>query len=119
MAPSTSRAANPGPPSDRVTTHRGCTGQRTPIGRSERDAAEDAETGIALAVARGPDLVVMDVSLPGMDGYDATRRLKGDAAAAHIPVVALTAHAAQVDRERAAGGMATLSTRFEPASRRG
>jgi two-component system cell cycle response regulator DivK len=50
-----------------------------------------------------PDLVLMDLQLPGMDGFEVLRRLRGDAATASIPVVALTAFAMQQDRERASG----------------
>ncbi|WP_284352694.1 response regulator [Roseisolibacter agri] len=62
--------------------------------------AEDAEEGLALARARQPDLIVMDVGLPGMDGNAATRLLKADPALRHIPVVVLTAHVHHEDRER-------------------
>lgn len=64
--------------------------------------AHDAESALPLARERLPDLVLMDVSLPGMDGLSATRALKADARTAHIPVVALTAHAGQEARDRAA-----------------
>ena len=50
-----------------------------------------------------PDLVLMDLQLPGMDGFEVLRRLRGDDATATIPVVALTAFAMQQDRERACG----------------
>jgi two-component system cell cycle response regulator DivK len=50
-----------------------------------------------------PDLVLMDLQLPGMDGFEVLRRLRGDTATANIPVVALTAFAMQQDRERASG----------------
>jgi len=50
-----------------------------------------------------PDLVLMDLQLPGMDGFEVLRRLRGDDATANIPVVALTAFAMQQDRERASG----------------
>jgi len=55
--------------------------------------AETADMGLALARERQPDLILMDVNLPGMSGYEATRQLKVDPATARIPVVALTAYA--------------------------
>ncbi len=63
--------------------------------------AADAETGLDLVARRRPDLVLMDISLPRMDGFEATRRLKLDPRTADIPVVALTAHAFDEDRRRA------------------
>ena len=63
--------------------------------------AEDAEQGLALARSARPELVLMDLSLPGIDGWEATRRLKADPATAAIPVIALTAHAMASDRETA------------------
>ena len=63
--------------------------------------AADGEQGIALARAEQPDVVLMDVSIPLVDGWEATRRLKADPVTAHIPVIALTAHALASDRERA------------------
>lgn len=63
--------------------------------------AEDAESGLALVALCRPDLVLMDISLPRMDGYEATARLKEDPLTAGIPVVALTAHAFDEDRRRA------------------
>jgi two-component system, cell cycle response regulator DivK len=63
--------------------------------------AEDAESGLPLVESERPDLVLMDVGLPGMDGWSATRALKQNSATKHIPVIALTAHAMQGDREKA------------------
>jgi two-component system, cell cycle response regulator DivK len=63
-------------------------------------AARDAETGLTLARAEQPDLVLMDIQLPGMDGLEATALLKGDEATREIPVVALTALAMKGDEER-------------------
>lgn len=57
--------------------------------------AEDGEKGVAAAVAQQPDLILMDMSLPVMDGWEATRRLKAAADTSRIPVIALTAHAMQ------------------------
>ena len=67
--------------------------------------AVDAEIGLTVARAEKPDLILMDIQLPGMDGLAATRLLKADPATAHIPVIALTAMAMKEDQEktRAAG----------------
>ncbi|MDD5331188.1 MAG: response regulator [Sulfuricella sp.] len=67
--------------------------------------AKEAETGLALARAEHPDLILMDIQLPGMDGLTATRLLKNDAATAAIKIIALTAFAMKGDEEniRAAG----------------
>jgi two-component system, cell cycle response regulator DivK len=62
--------------------------------------AECAEDGIALARSERPDLVLMDVQLPGIDGMQALRRLRSNPATADIPVIAVTAFAMQADRER-------------------
>ncbi len=62
--------------------------------------AADATTGIALARKHQPDLILMDISLPGMDGLAATRALKDDKSTWHIPVVALTAHAMKGDADK-------------------
>ena len=62
--------------------------------------AMTGEEGVAMAVEQRPDLVLMDIALPGMDGVDATRALKSDAATTSIPVVALTASVMQSDRAR-------------------
>jgi two-component system, cell cycle response regulator DivK len=62
--------------------------------------AGDAERGIALARDERPDLILMDIQLPGIDGVEALGRLRADATTADIPVVALTALAMKEDRER-------------------
>lgn len=67
----------------------------------EFDMAEDAEIGLQKIRDNPPDLVLMDVGLPGMDGYDATRALKADPATSNIPVIILTAHAMAGDEEKA------------------
>jgi CheY-like chemotaxis protein len=64
--------------------------------------AENGLEGLEAARIQSPDLILMDMSLPVMDGWEATRRLKDAPATARIPVVALTAHALSDDRERAA-----------------
>src|SRR5471032_1103599 len=62
--------------------------------------AVDAETGLTLARADQPDLILMDLQLPGMDGFAATALLKRDRATAAIPIIALTALAMKADREK-------------------
>lgn len=62
--------------------------------------AADGEAGVALAVERRPDLVLMDINLPGMTGVEALARLRADPATASIPVAALTAYAMKDDRAR-------------------
>jgi CheY-like chemotaxis protein len=63
--------------------------------------AVDGRQGIQMAKVKMPDLILMDMSLPEMDGWEATRRLKDDQSTQHIKVIALTAHAMVGDRERA------------------
>ncbi|MEO7071913.1 MAG: response regulator [Rhodanobacter sp.] len=63
--------------------------------------AIDGATALSLASAEQPDVVLMDMSMPVMDGWETTRRMKADAATAAVPVIALTAHAMVADRERA------------------
>jgi len=67
-------------------------------------SAVDAEAGLALARSELPDLILMDIQLPGMDGLEATALLKGDDATRAIPVVALTALAMKGDEERIRAG---------------
>jgi two-component system cell cycle response regulator DivK len=62
--------------------------------------ASDAEVGLALASSSRPDLILMDIQLPGMDGLTATALLKKDPETAGIPVIALTAMATKADREK-------------------
>ena len=62
--------------------------------------AETGEEGLALTAARQPDLILMDISLPGLDGWDITRRIKADNALRAIPIVALTAHVMPGDRQK-------------------
>ena len=68
--------------------------------------ATDGQQAVNLAGTRLPDLILMDLGLPIIDGWEATRRLKGDAATRHIPIIVLSAHAMTNDRELAlaAGG---------------
>jgi two-component system cell cycle response regulator DivK len=63
--------------------------------------ALDGLTGVEMSQTQAPDLILMDMSLPVLDGWEATRRLKADTATRHIPVIALTAHAMSSDREKA------------------
>ena len=63
--------------------------------------ATDGEEGVKKATAERPDLILMDISLPQMDGLTATRRIKATPELQHIPIIALTAHAMVGDRERA------------------
>ena len=63
--------------------------------------AADGATGIEVAARHRPDLILMDLSLPGVDGWEATRRLKARPETGAIPVIALTAHAMQGDEDKA------------------
>jgi CheY-like chemotaxis protein len=63
--------------------------------------AHDGEQGLSMACTEMPDLILMDISLPIMDGCEVTRRLKADKRTRHIPVIALTAHALVTDRVKA------------------
>ena len=63
--------------------------------------APDGLQGVSVAHAEQPDLILMDLGLPGIDGFEATSRLKGDAATRHIPIIVLSAHAMTNDRDLA------------------
>ena len=65
------------------------------------DEAENGAEGILKARTKHPDLILMDIAIPLVDGWEAVQRLKKDPATSHIPIVALTAHAMPADRERA------------------
>jgi CheY-like chemotaxis protein len=71
------------------------------LGGYEIVSAPDGATGIELATEERPDLILMDLNLPVVDGWEATRRLKADPATRDIPIIALTAHAMAGDREKA------------------
>ena len=79
--------------------------------------AADGQQAVSNARTALPDLILMDLGLPGIDGWEATRRLKADATTRHIPVIVLSAHAMTNDREMAlaAGGdeFDTKPVRFE------
>ncbi|HEV8141714.1 MAG TPA: response regulator [Methylomirabilota bacterium] len=80
--------------------------------------ARNGEDGIAMARSERPDLIMMDLSLPALDGWEATRILKGSPETKEIPILALTAHAMAGDREKAlAAGcddFATKPVSFDP-----
>ncbi len=67
----------------------------------EVEIAVDGAEGVAKARSLAPDLILMDMSLPVLDGWEATRQIKADAATREIPVIALTAHAMAGDQEQA------------------
>jgi two-component system, cell cycle response regulator DivK len=78
--------------------------------------AENGEAGLVAAADQRPDLILMDMQLPILDGYEATRRLKADAALHDIPVIAVTSYASSsdVDKARAAGCDAFVSKPYSP-----
>jgi two-component system cell cycle response regulator DivK len=78
--------------------------------------AATGEEGVALAETQRPDLILMDIQLPGLDGYEATRRIKGNAALRHIPIIAVTSYALSGDDAKAlaAGCDAYVTKPFSP-----
>jgi two-component system, cell cycle response regulator DivK len=80
--------------------------------------AVDGQQAVSVAQSKRPDLILMDLGLPVIDGWEATRRLKADAATQHIPIIVLSAHAMTNDRDLAlaAGGddFDTKPIRFQP-----
>jgi two-component system, cell cycle response regulator DivK len=76
--------------------------------------AEDGETGLAATATHRPDLILMDIQLPGLDGYEATRRIKADAVLRAIPVIAVTSYGLAGDAARAAGCDAYISKPYSP-----
>jgi len=65
--------------------------------------AIDGGAGVSLARSEAPDLILMDMSLPVLDGWEATKQIKANPALAGIPIIALTAHAMESDRQKALG----------------
>jgi two-component system, cell cycle response regulator DivK len=78
--------------------------------------ATDGEEGILMAAQHRPDLILMDIQLPRIDGYEATRRIKSDSALKHIPIVAVTSYALSGDEEKtqAAGCDGYIAKPFSP-----
>jgi CheY-like chemotaxis protein len=78
--------------------------------------ARDGEEGVSRAKEHLPDLILMDISIPKMDGWEATQRLKADGTTKQIPIIALTAHALEEDRQKAllAGCDGYLAKPVEP-----
>src|SRR6266536_2351056 len=78
--------------------------------------AVDGEAGLAAAAANRPDLILMDIQLPILDGYEATRRIKADAVLCAIPIIAVTSYglAGDADKARAAGCDAYISKPYSP-----
>ena len=63
--------------------------------------AVDGQQGVDMAVSEKPDIILLDMSLPVVDGWDAAQKIKGDPASSGVPLIALTAHAMASDKERA------------------
>ena len=79
--------------------------------------AVTGEEGLAMAEAEVPELILMDIQLPGMDGYEVTRRIKANPALSHIPIIAVTSYALSGDDQKAleAGCDAYVTKPFDPA----
>jgi CheY-like chemotaxis protein len=71
------------------------------LGDFEVLTAEDGEKGCTMAISERPDIILMDLEMPNVDGWEATRRLKGDPQTRDIPIIALSAHALAGERDKA------------------
>ena len=71
------------------------------LGDFEVMTAEDGEKGCAMAISESPDIILMDLEMPNVDGWETTRRLKGDPQTRDIPIIALSAHALAGERKKA------------------
>ena len=78
--------------------------------------AVTGDQGVAMAEEEVPDLILMDIQLPGIDGYEATRRIKAEPSLSHIPIIVVTSYALSGDEQKAieAGGDAYYSKPFSP-----
>lgn len=78
--------------------------------------ATDGESGVAMALQEAPNLILMDIQLPRISGFDATRRLRADPRTAQIPIIAITSYALSGDHQRAldAGASAYLAKPYSP-----
>lgn len=78
--------------------------------------ATDGEAGVAMALEEAPNLILMDIQLPKISGFDATRRLRADPRTAQIPIIAITSYALSGDHQRAldAGASAYLAKPYSP-----
>jgi two-component system cell cycle response regulator DivK len=78
--------------------------------------AHDGETALTIAASERPDLILMDIQLPGLDGYEATRRIKADPALSGIPIIAVTSYALSGDEDKAreAGCSAYVAKPYSP-----
>ena len=78
--------------------------------------ATDGATGVSMAADQHPDLILMDIQLPVIDGYEATRRIKADPATQHIPIIAVTSYALAGDeaKTRAAGCDGYIAKPYDP-----
>jgi two-component system cell cycle response regulator DivK len=78
--------------------------------------AVDGQEGVAMAIEQRPDLILMDIQLPIIDGYEATRRIKADPASRNIPIIAVTSYALSGDeaKARAAGCDGYIAKPFSP-----
>jgi two-component system, cell cycle response regulator DivK len=78
--------------------------------------AHDGETALTIAASERPDLILMDIQLPGLDGYEATRRIKADPALSGTPIIAVTSYALSGDEDKAreAGCSAYVAKPYSP-----